>query len=111
MLARHKNLRAVTDLSAWDGVEGVFVMVLDRYKQVYIGQALDIRSCVKRHWSGTKQSDRLIFPDKPSSVLPIYSFRALDTSRIFAAFLGSIVPGRWRTPASLTPGKLVGLAG
>lgn len=60
-------------------------MVLDLYKQAYIGQALDIRARIKRHWSGTKQFDRLIFPHKKSSVLAIDSFRALDTTRIFAA--------------------------
>ena len=49
LLARHKNLRAVEDLAAWDGVEGVYVMVLDRYKQVYIGQASDIRGRIKKH--------------------------------------------------------------
>lgn len=85
MLARHKNLRAVTDLSVWDGVEGIYVMMLDRYKQAYIGQARDIRTRIKRHWSGTKQFDRLIFGTKESSILSIDSFRPLDTTRIFAA--------------------------
>lgn len=85
MLATHKNLRPLTDLAAFDGVEGIYVMVLDRHKQAYIGQATDIRKRIKRHWSGTKQFDRLIFGTKESSVLSIDSFRALDTTRIFAA--------------------------
>lgn len=59
-------------------------MVLDRYKQVYIGQAENIRLRIKRHWAGTKQFDRLIFPDPETSVLSIDSFRALDTTRVFA---------------------------
>jgi hypothetical protein len=84
MLAKHKNLRPLTDLSVWDGVEGIYVMVLDRYKQAYIGQARDIRARIKRHWSWAKQFDRLIFGTKESSVLSIDSFRALDTTRIFA---------------------------
>lgn len=85
MLEAHKNLKRVTDLSAWDGVEGVYVMVLDFYKQAYIGQADDIRARIKRHWSGTHKFDRLIFGTKETSVLSIKSFRALDTTRIFAA--------------------------
>jgi hypothetical protein len=85
MLGKQKNLRPVADLPAFDGVEGIYVMVLDRYKQAYIGQAWDIRARIKRHWSGTKQFDRLIFGDKETSVLSIDSFRALDTTRIFAA--------------------------
>ncbi|KIC68721.1 GIY-YIG nuclease family protein [Pseudarthrobacter phenanthrenivorans] len=85
LLEKHKNLKPVTDLARWDGVEGVYVMVLDRYKQAYIGQAWDIRARIKKHWSGVKQFDRLIFGTKESSVLSIDSFRPLDTSRIFAA--------------------------
>jgi hypothetical protein len=68
-----------------DGAEGVYVMVLDRYKQAYIGQAWDIRARIKRHCGGTKQFDRLIFGDINTSVLSIDSFRARDTTRIFAA--------------------------
>jgi hypothetical protein len=85
LLTKHKNLRPVTDLTALDGAEGVYVMVLDFYKQAYIGQAVDIRARIKRHWGGTKQFDRLIFGSKQTSVLSIDSFRALDTTRIFAA--------------------------
>lgn len=80
----YSRLQPVTELAALDGVEGVYVMVLDRYKQVYIGQASDMRLRIKRHWAGTKQFDRLIFPDKETSVLSIDSFRALDTTRVFA---------------------------
>lgn len=85
VLEKQKNLKPVADLSGWVGVKGVYVMVLDRYKQTYIGQAWDIRARIKRHWSGTKQFDRLIFGTKETSVLSIDFFRALDTSRIFAA--------------------------
>jgi hypothetical protein len=85
MLRKHKNLRPVANLTTMDAVVGVYVMVLDRYKQVYIGQAWDIRARIKRHWAGTKQFDRLIFGDINTSVLSIDSFRARDTTRIFAA--------------------------
>jgi hypothetical protein len=85
MLETHKNLKPVTELSACDGVEGVYVMVLDLYKQAYIGQAYDIRARIKRHWSGIHKFDHLIFGTKETSVLSIKSFRALDTTRIFAA--------------------------
>lgn len=85
MLAKHESLQRVENLRDWAGVEGVYVMVLDRYKQAYIGHAEDIRKRIKGHWSGTKEFDRLIFGDKETSVLSIDSFRALDTSRIYAA--------------------------
>ncbi|GAB3568574.1 hypothetical protein GCM10027405_30430 [Arthrobacter alkaliphilus] len=85
MLRKHKGLRPVENLTVVDGQIGVYVMVLDGYRQAYIGQAWDIRKRIKRHWSGTQQFDRLIFPDNATSILPIDSFRALDTTRIFAA--------------------------
>ncbi|CAI3796766.1 hypothetical protein NKCBBBOE_01658 [Pseudarthrobacter sp. MM222] len=52
----------------------------------------DIRTRIKRHWSGTKQFDRLIFGTKESSILSIDSFWPLDTMRIFAPK----PPGAWR---------------
>jgi hypothetical protein len=87
-IARSAAAALASARAAFDGVQGAYVMVLDRYKQAYIGQAWDIRARIKRHWSGTKQFDRLIFPDKETSVLSIDSFRALDTTRIFAAKTG-----------------------
>lgn len=85
MLRKHKYLRPVADLVTMDDEMGIYVMVLDGYKQAYIGQAWDIRKRIKRHWNGTKQFDRLIFGDKDTSVLSVDSFRALDTTRVFAA--------------------------
>lgn len=85
LLRKHKRLRQVTDLKIFDGDEGVYVMVLDRYKQAYIGQAWDMRKRIKAHWTGTKQFDRLLWGDVEESVMSIDSFRALDTTRIYAA--------------------------
>lgn len=84
MLKQHTALQRVTELSAWKGVEGVYVMVLDRYMQAYVGHAGDIRARIMRHWSRTMDFDHLLFGAKESSVLPIDAFRALDTTRIFA---------------------------
>lgn len=85
LIRKHKQLRPVTDLGKFDQDEGLYVMVLDGYKQAYVGQAMDIRSRIKRHWAGVKQFDRLLWGHKHESVLSIDSFRALDTTRIFAA--------------------------
>lgn len=85
MLRKHKYLRPVTELATMDDEIGIYVMVLDRYKQVYFGQSWDIRKRIKQHWAGTKQFDRLVFGDVETSVLSIDSFRPLDTTRIFAA--------------------------
>ncbi|MDL5486025.1 GIY-YIG nuclease family protein [Microbacterium wangruii] len=78
-------LKPVNDLRRWDSVAGVYIMVLDDYRQAYVGQASDIRTRIKQHWTGTKPFDRLVFGSPDSSVLSIDSFRSLDTTRIFAA--------------------------
>ena len=62
------------------------MLVLDEYRQAYIGQsAWDMRKRIKAHWNGTKQFDRLLWGGVEESVMSIDSFRALDTTRIFAS--------------------------
>ena len=85
MLVKNKSLREVTDLKTLDWEEGAYVMVLDGCRQAYIGQAVDMRARIRRHWTTSKQFDRLLWGHKHESVLSIDSFRALDTTRIFAA--------------------------
>lgn len=85
--AKKYRMAEVADLTKWDGVPGLYIMVLDQYCQVYVGGAAGaggVMKRVKQHWSGTKPFDRLIWPDVESSILAIDSFRALDTTRIFA---------------------------
>ncbi|WP_230100450.1 hypothetical protein [Microbacterium sp. Bi98] len=77
----------VTDLTKWDGVPGLYIMVLDEFAQVYVGVAnssTGIAKRIRQHWTNQKQFDRLIWGDVTSSILSIDSFRALDTTRIFA---------------------------
>lgn len=84
MLRKHKRMRPVTDLKTLDGEWGAYVLVLDDYRQAYIGQAWDMRKRIKAHWTGTKQFDRLLWGSVEESVMSIDSFRPLDTTRIFA---------------------------
>lgn len=85
LLERGRTLKAVEQLADWSGVEGVYVMVFDEYKQFYIGKADDIRARIKQHWGARKPFDRLVFGSVYSSVLPLDELRALDNTRIFAA--------------------------
>ncbi len=64
-------------------VKGIYLLVLDEYKQVYIGISNNIKKRVLRHWNDRKAFSRLIFGTKEESVLSIDSFGALDTTRIF----------------------------
>ncbi|MCT1396650.1 hypothetical protein M4D51_13040 [Microbacterium sp. p3-SID338] len=86
-VASQRGMVEVTDLRKWDGVAGLYVMVLDEYRQAYVGatnESTGILKRIKQHWTGTKPLDRLIWGDPQTSILSIDSFRALDTTRIFA---------------------------
>jgi hypothetical protein len=77
----------VTDLAHWDGVPGLYVMVLDEYRQVYVGAttaSVGVAKRIRQHWTNQKQFDRLLWGSATTSILSIDSFRALDTTRIFA---------------------------
>lgn len=83
-LDKTKVFEEITDLSLLKGSSGYYVMVLDEYSQVYIGISRDITTRLRVHWSAQKQFDRLIFGGIDDSILSIDSFRAYDTTRIFA---------------------------
>lgn len=77
----------VHDLNEWER-KGLYVMVLGDYCQAYVGVTdapSGIKGRIRKHWSTSKEFDRLIFGTVETSILSIDSFRALDTTRIFAA--------------------------
>jgi len=83
-LRRAKGFRDVTNLPDYRDVPGYYLMVLDGYKQCYLGTADDIYRRIRQHWSATKKFDKLIFGSVETSRLSIDSFGPLDTTRIFA---------------------------
>ena len=89
-ISKQRGMVEVTDLNDWSGTPGLYVMVLDDYRQAYVGQTTrtgGIKARIRAHWSSSKSFDRLIFGSPDESILSIDSFRALDTTRIFAAKL------------------------
>lgn len=74
----------IADLNAVDRTAGYYIMVLDEYAQVYIGTSQNIKKRIQEHWRMQMYFDRMIFGDLKNSILSINSFRALDTTRIFA---------------------------
>ena len=85
------ELRTVEDLNEWDGVSGVYVLVLDGFRQLYVGQATargGIRQRIMVHWQKKMAFDRLLSGSEERSIMAIDSFRALDTTRIFAVARG-----------------------
>ena len=76
----------VTDLNILKETKGIYIMVLDEYKQVYIGTAAftaNIKNRIMTHWSSKKHFGRLLNGRVENSILSIDSFGALDTTRIF----------------------------
>jgi hypothetical protein len=85
VVASQPGMVEVTDLTKWDGVPGLYIMVLDEFAQVYVGVAgasSGIAKRIRQHWANQKQFDRLIWGSVDTSILSIDSFRALDTTRI-----------------------------
>ncbi|AXH99838.1 hypothetical protein DV702_08880 [Sporosarcina sp. PTS2304] len=81
---KNSDFTEITDLTLVNGTSGYYVMVLDEYSQVYIGTSRDIKKRIQQHWTMQMYFDRMIFGDTNHSILSVNSFRALDTTRIFA---------------------------
>ncbi len=81
-LKKNDRFYEIFDLNSYKNVSGIYVMILDEYKQVYVGVASDIYKRIRQHWTKHKPLDRLVFGSIDSSKLSIDSFRALDTTRI-----------------------------
>ena len=81
---QHRTFSQVEDLNDFN-FPGVYILVLDRYKQVYVGVTKGkIKERIMQHWSKRFPLDRMLFGDLYSSRLPIDCFKAFDTTRIFA---------------------------
>lgn len=83
-IQNNKCFTEIFDLNLCAGKPGYYIMVLDEYCQLYIGTSKNIKTRIMSHWSKTMYFDRLIYGTVDSSILSIDSFRALDTTRIFA---------------------------
>jgi len=88
---KKNNLIEISDLKEYIGVSGLYIMVLDEYKQVYIGLTENgIKERIKQHWNAKKEPERLIFGQAFNSVLSVDSFGPLDTTRIFVKTKGNL---------------------
>lgn len=85
-LDSHRRFKEVTNLDEYKEIEGYYIMILDEYKQAYIGKASNIKKRIRSHWSNTKKFDRVLLPayNYKTSGFSIDFFRALDTTRIYA---------------------------
>ena len=66
---------------------GLYMTVLDNFKQVYIGQTTrDLKERILRHWKVKPKFDRILFGGVNQSVISYDSYGVLDTSRIFIIY-------------------------
>jgi hypothetical protein len=79
----HPEFVPVADLNAYNDRPGYYMMVLGKYRQIYLGTTHDIKRRIQKHWKTVKPLDRLISGYVETSIISIDSFRALDTTRIF----------------------------
>lgn len=84
-LKKYKKFCEIDSLLDYEGIAGYYLMVLDEYKQVYIGKSDNIKRRVQQHWANTKAFDRTLFPmyAVDTSCFSVDFFRAIDTTRIF----------------------------
>jgi len=84
-LSTYKDFESVDDLKKYDGVEGYYLLLLDEYKQGYIGKSMDVKRRIMQHWSNVKAFDRVLLPvyGVDTSCFSIDFFRACDTTRIY----------------------------
>ena len=84
-LKEHPKFEFVDDLRKYKTTSGVYILILDEYKQIYIGITRSkngAKGRIQSHWSNTMPLDRLIWGHESYSLLSIDSFKAYDTTRI-----------------------------
>lgn len=84
-LRKNKQFKEVNDLTKYTNKPGNYLMVADKYKQVYIGTSFNIGKRIRNHWNNRKPLDRLLFPmnDIENSKISFDSYRALDITRVY----------------------------
>lgn len=80
-LKKFKGFKEIYDLNDCN-FTGFYLMVLDDYKQVYVGVANNIKKRIVQHWSRKVKKEYLSSKTNGYSI-GIDSFRPYDTTRIF----------------------------
>ena len=76
----------IKDLNDIKGRQGINILVLDNYKQIYIGQTnRDLKARIIRHFKIEIPFQRV--PFVRFDTLPIDAFKPLDTTRIYTLYI------------------------
>ena len=87
-LKKHKRFKEITFLDE-ACFRGCYLIILEEYKQVYIGKSNFIAERLHEHLTRNKNFDRRIFGNANESKISIDSFGYLDISRIFVCDLSN----------------------
>ena len=72
----------IFDLNKVKGLKGIYLLILDNYKQIYVGQTnRDLKARILRHFKIEIPFQRV--PFVKYDTLPIDAFKPLDTTRIY----------------------------
>lgn len=81
------NMIEIKNLNECQKQTGLYMTVLDNFKQVYIGQTTrDLKERILRHWKVKPKFDRILFGGVNQSVISYDSYGVLDTTRIFIIY-------------------------
>lgn len=78
------KMTEINDLNNYASNFGIYMCVLDNYKQIYIGQTkTSFKERILQHWKNKPKFDKILFGNSRKSVISYDSYGALDTTRIF----------------------------
>lgn len=78
----------VKDLKLYKDVKGIYIMVLEKYKQIYIGQTTNsVRQRIYRHWNSEEREILDLHRDDEFAMMHINCFGALDTTKLYVIVL------------------------
>jgi len=90
-LKRNSKIKEVFDLNLYKKSSGIYILVLDKYKQIYIGQTTtSITQRIISHWKRKIEFEKLLIGKTNEAKISIDSFGILDTSRIFVEEIDNI---------------------
>lgn len=81
------NMIEINNLNECRKQTGIYMTVLDNFKQLYIGQTTrDLKDRILSHWKVKPKFDKVLFGRVNESVIAYDSYGALDTTRIFVIY-------------------------
>lgn len=86
-LVKKYNMIEINNLNECQNKTGIYMAILDEFKQLYIGQTTrDLKDRILNHWKIKPKFDKILFGSTNKSVIAYDSYGALDTTRIFVIY-------------------------